>query len=116
MASTSQELTRDSWRGYFDEFSRTAGAAEVTIEIAGRDIGDQIAADSLVLTGITYDDKDDIVVVAVGSPDEYEHIISDPQQIQVSTEDDGETTFDITDGEDTQHLIHVRAAAELPSG
>jgi Family of unknown function (DUF5335) len=117
MALASQEIARAAWREYFDEFSRTIGTADVTLEVAGRDIGDQIAAKHLVLAGITYDGKDDIVVVGLapgGSPEEYEHLIDSPKQIYVATSDDGETTFDVTDAEDRQHLIHVRAAAALP--
>jgi hypothetical protein len=118
MAVDSQEIARAAWREYFDEFSRTVGTAEVTLEIAGSDIGDQIAAERLLLTGITYDDKDDIVVVGLdapgGDPEEYEHIIDAPQQIYVATTDDGEMTFDITDGEGRQHLIHVQPVEALP--
>jgi hypothetical protein len=117
MAVASQEIARTSWREYFDEFSRTIGTAEVTIEVAGRDLGDQIAAERLVLTGITYDDKDDVLVVALdtgGSRDEYEHMIDSPQKIYVATLDNGETTFEVTDGEDHQQLIHVRPAEALP--
>jgi Family of unknown function (DUF5335) len=90
----------------------------VTLEVAGRDLGDQIAADHLVLTGITYDDKDDVLVVGLdapgGSPEEYQHMIYGPQQISVATTDDGETFFDVTDSEGRQHLIHVQPAPALP--
>lgn len=118
MAVATQEIARNTWREYFDEYSRTMGTVEATIEIAGRDLGDQIAAERLVLTGITYDDKDDILVVGLDAPggagEEYEHIIDGPQQIYVATEDDGETTFDVTDQERHQNLIHLRAAEALP--
>ncbi|HYZ28612.1 MAG TPA: DUF5335 family protein [Thermoleophilaceae bacterium] len=118
MAVASQEITRESWREYFDEFSRTVGTAEVTLELAGRDIGDQIAAERLVLTGITYDDEDDVLVVGLdapgGSPEEYEHMIASPERIYVATTDNGETTFDVTDAEGRQHLIHMTPAPALP--
>jgi Family of unknown function (DUF5335) len=119
MADVSEDIPRDAWRAHFDEFSRTAGASEVTLEVAGPDVGDQIAAERLTLTGITYDDKDDILVVGLdapgGSVEEYEHIVSEPRQIQVATLSDGETTYDVTDSEGRQHLIRVRPAPELPS-
>jgi Family of unknown function (DUF5335) len=114
MAGTSQELARASWREYFDELSRTLGTVEVTVEVAGRDVGDQIAAERLVLTGITYDDKDDVLVVGLDSPEEYEHIIDAPQQVYVATRDDGLTTYEVTDAEGRQHLIHVKQAEALP--
>lgn len=118
MASEAQEISRDGWRAYFDEFSRTIGTAEVTIEVAGADVGDQIAAERLVLEGITYDDKDDILVVGLDMPgnvrEDYEHIVNSPQQIYVATLDDGATAFDVKDDENRQHLISVRAVQALP--
>jgi hypothetical protein len=118
MAIATQELARETWRGYFDEYSKTLVTSDATIEVAGRDVGDQIAAERLVLTGITYDDKDDVLVIGLdapgGSPEEYEHMIEQPQQIYVATGDDGEATFDVTDSEGRQHLIHIQVAPELP--
>jgi hypothetical protein len=115
MADVSQDLSRDDWRAHFDELSRSVRGAEVTIEIAGEDVGDQIAVERLALTGISYDDKDDVLVVGVdapgGSPEEYEHIISEPERVQVATLGDGETTYDVTDADGRQHLIRIRPAA-----
>ena len=114
-----EQLPRDSWRAYFDDLSRTAGATEVTIEIAGSDLGDQIAAEQLILTGITYDDGDDLLVVGLEAPgsstEEYEHMIDSPQQIQVATQEDGTTTVEVTDPEGDHHLVHLQPAPALPS-
>jgi hypothetical protein len=114
MGDVTQDIPSDDWRAHFDELSRSAAAAEVTIEIAGADVGDQISADRLALTGISYDDKDDILVVGLdapgGSPEEYQHLISEPRQIQVATMGDGQTTYDVTDGDGRQHLIRIRSA------
>jgi hypothetical protein len=118
MAVATQDIPREAWREYFDEYSKTMGTTEATIEVAGRDIGDQIAAERLVLTGITYDSKDDVLVIGLdapgGSPEEYEHMIAAPQTIQVAIEEDVETTFDVVDEEGHQHLLHLRPAPALP--
>jgi Family of unknown function (DUF5335) len=115
MGEVTQDIPPDTWRAHFDELSKTVGAAEVTIEIAGADIGGQISAERLALTGISYDDKDDVLVVGLdaqgGSPEEYQHLISEPRQIQVATLGDGATTYDVTDGDGRQHLIRIRPAA-----
>jgi hypothetical protein len=117
MAAVSEEIPRPAWREYFDEFSKTMGTTEATIEITGTDIGDQIAVDGVTVTGITYDDKDDILVVGLdapgGSPEEYEHMIDSPQEIYAAT-DEGETTFDVKDTEGRQHLIRLKPAPALP--
>lgn len=64
----SQEIPRASWREHFDELSRTIGSSEATIEVAGSDLGDQIAAERLVLIGVTYDDADHVLVVGLDAP------------------------------------------------
>ena len=68
MPTTTQEIARETWRQYFDELSRTLGTVAATVEIVGPDIGAQVAADRLVLTGITYDDRDDVLVGGLDPP------------------------------------------------
>jgi hypothetical protein len=119
MAATTQEIPREAWRGYFDEFSRTLGTAEATIEVSGRDLGDQITAERLVLTGMTYDDRDDVFVIGLdapgGDPEEYQHLVEHPQKVLVATGlDDVELAFDIADAEDHQHIVRLRDRPALP--
>jgi hypothetical protein len=118
MTVVTQEIRREAWRGYFDELSKTLGTTEATIEVAGRDLGAQIAAERLVLTGMTYDDRDDVLVIGLdapgGDPEEYEHLVERPQRILVAAGDEMETTFDIEDGEGNQHLVRLRPAPALP--
>ena len=82
-----QELPRETWQSYFDDFSRRIGTVEATIEVEGRDIGAQIEAEEVVLTGISYDSKDDVLVIGLdvpgGLPEEGERMISGPQRIFV---------------------------------
>jgi hypothetical protein len=118
--TTTQTLSRDTWKTYFDTLSKDLGATIVTIEAVGKDIGDQLAADHLVLTGITYDDKDDILVIGVdapgGDPEEFEHVVSNPQTIMVATGDpDGPPlVIDVEDGEARHHIVSLELAPELP--
>ena len=58
------QLPRDGWRGYFDDLSRALATQQATVEIDGPDLGAQAQAEGLVLSGISYDDRDDILVVA----------------------------------------------------
>ncbi|HEV7753446.1 MAG TPA: DUF5335 family protein [Baekduia sp.] len=118
--TTTQTLPRDTWTSYFDTLSKDLGTTIVTIEAVGRDIGDQLAADHLVLTGITYDHNDDIVVIGVdapgGDPEEYEHVVADPQTIMVATGDpDGPPlVIDVEDAEGRHHIVSLELAPELP--
>jgi hypothetical protein len=118
--TTTQTLAPDTWTPYFDTLSKDLGTTVVTIEAVGKDIGDQIAAERLVLTGITYDHKDDIVVIGVdapgGDPEEYEHVVAQPRTIMVATGDpDGPPlVIDIEDAEGRRHIVRLELPPELP--
>ena len=43
MTITSQEIPREMWRPYFEELTDGLGTVAGTVEVIGRDIGDQIA-------------------------------------------------------------------------
>src|SRR5439155_8856561 len=55
---------RDGLGGYFADLSRALATQQATVEIDGPDLGAQAQAEGLVLSGISYDDRDDILVVA----------------------------------------------------
>jgi hypothetical protein len=121
MASETQELPRETWTSYFDEFSKNLGTIEATIEVAGRDLGDQIAAERLVLTGITFDHKDDVLVIGLdapgGDPEEYEHLVEHPQRILVAPgRAPEEMAIDVEDAEQHQHIIRLELPEALPPG
>jgi hypothetical protein len=84
MAITSQEIPHDTWRRYFEALTDVLRAVEGTGEVIGRDVGDQIADERQVLTDITYDDRDDALIVDVEAPDSdgerVEHVIEHPQR------------------------------------
>src|SRR4030088_3579725 len=96
MALTTREIPRGEWRTYFDDFSRNLADTVASVEVVGAEIGAQIEAERPRLTGITYDDRDDILVIGLdapgGLPEDLEHIVYEPQKIMVA-EGDGEKPF-----------------------
>jgi hypothetical protein len=120
MPTTTQEIARETWRQYFDELSKTLGTVVATVEIIGSDIGAQVEADRLVLTGITYDDRDDVLVVGLdapgGPPEDLERMIDRPQKILVATGDPppAEMTIDVQDAEGRQTIIRLERPPALP--
>jgi hypothetical protein len=117
MADQTREIPREEWHVYFDDFSRELPALIAMLEVDGEEIGAQIEVDTSRLTAITYDYKDDIVVIGLDSvddstPEDVEHIISAPRRILVA-EKAGETDFDFEDSEGTRTLLRLRAAPEL---
>jgi len=118
MANT-EELTRDRWRAYFDDLSRTLATTQATVEIEGADLGAQVQAEGLLLSGITYDDRDDLLVVGLspGGPTEsLEHLVSAPQRIWVeSCQGIAPSTIEVEDAEGQRTLVRLQPAPALPA-
>jgi hypothetical protein len=121
MATDTREIPREAWREYFDRLSKVMGTVKATVELTGPDVGDQfLSEDELVLTGITYDDKDDVLVVGLDVPgghrEELEHIIYRPQQVYAAGAPDLETqvVLDILDDEGHETLVRIERAPALP--
>ena len=120
MATATQEIPRNAWREYFEELTDVLGSVEATVEITGRDLGDQIADERQILTDITYDKRDDAIIVGLQAPgsteERIEHVIEQPQHVLVATGEPPplEMSFDIEDGEHHQWLIHLERPPALP--
>ncbi len=120
MAHETQELPRERWRVYFDDLNRHLGATEATVEIDGSDLGAQVEAESLILTGISYDDRDEVFVISLAEPgsprDGIEHMVQQPRRIAVDSAAAAlPTTIEVDDAEDGRTLLELRAVPELPS-
>jgi len=113
------ELPRDRWRVYFDDFSRGLATTQATVEIDGPDLGAQVQAEGLVLTGITYDDRDDVLVIGLspGGPTEsLEHLVSNPKRILVESADGIlPSTIEVEDADGEQTLVRLQPAPALPA-
>jgi Family of unknown function (DUF5335) len=118
MAKGSRQIPRSEWRQYFDDFSRNLPALVASIEVDGPETGAQIEAERGLLTGISYDDRDDIVVIVLDAPggtrEDLERNVSQPQQIYVADDEAGETVVDIEDAEGNKTLVRIEPAPALP--
>jgi hypothetical protein len=114
MALTTREIGRSEWRSFFDEFSRDLDAMLATVEVAGKDVGAQVEAERPQLTGITYDDRDDIVVIGLAAPpdgpEDLEHIVYGPLRIYMASGGDHTIVFDIEDAEARKTLLRLEPA------
>ncbi len=111
MAQSTREIPREEWRGYFDSFSRDLEELVATLEVAGEEVGAQVEAENARLTGITYDDKDDILVIGLDSlgnvSEDLERVVEKPRAIYLETEDGGVLTFDVEDAEGQKTLLRL---------
>ncbi len=119
MAVATYEVPRQAWRSYFEELTDGLGTVEATVELVGHDVGAQVADERQILTDITYDDQDAVIVVGLEAPGStagrIEHLIEHPQQVLVATGEPAplEVTFDIED-EHHQWLIRLERPPALP--
>jgi hypothetical protein len=109
------EIPRDTWRPYFDTYSRHLPAVEATVEVDSPQLGSQIVADGL-LTGLTYDDRDDVFVIGLARDGEevFEHLVEQPQKILVTAIDDLEA-LDIEDAGQRRTIVSLQQVPELPA-
>jgi hypothetical protein len=120
MAYEMQELPSEGWRAYFDGLTHQLGAVEATVEIDGSDLGAQVEAESLILTGISYDDRDNVLVISLAEPgsvrDHVEHMVQQPRRISVdSTDGILPNAIEAEDAEGQRTLVELRAVPELPA-
>ena len=114
-----EELAREGWRTYFDELSRTLGTTRATVEIDAPNLGAQLQAEGLLLLGISYDDRDDVLVIGLspGGPSEsLEHFVSAPKRIAVeSSQALLPSTIEVEDSEGQLTLVRLQPAPALPA-
>jgi hypothetical protein len=115
MTPATTEIPRGAWRSYFDDYSKHLPALEATVEVEDPELGPQIIADGLVLTGLTYDDRDDVFVIGLERDGEevFEHLVEHPEKIVVAGID-GLESIDVQDAERRQTIVSLQPPPELP--
>jgi hypothetical protein len=87
VAAETEELPQGAWRQTLEEITRAHSREVVRIEVLSGQLGDQIQVDGLPLAYVEYDDKDDVVVVAVHERDRDDialrHIVEHPLNVRV---------------------------------
>ena len=110
MAKT-RELPRHEWRQFFDRMSRALLGQRAQVEVDALDLGAQFVAEWIPMLGITYDDKGDLLDVAL---DHTDHLIRHPQHIVVEQGAFGIASVAVIDGEGTRQIVRLRAPLALP--
>ncbi|MER7519255.1 DUF5335 family protein [Streptomyces sp. NPDC126499] len=103
-------LDRGTWTTALDELTEAHGGELVSIEVLDPAIGHQYAAERLPFSYLTYDPKDDVVIVAVGGrsprdPVALRHMVRHPKEIDISTVGVPEPAVRVLDGDDAATLI-----------
>jgi len=119
MTHPTQEIPKQQWRRYFDDLSRHMGTVEATVEVDDGDLGAQVQADRVVVTGISYDDADDVLMVALDVPGgrrgEAERLISEPRRVLVDgTFPSDQMAIAVDDADGHRTLVRMWRPGALP--
>jgi len=109
MSATTAE--RSEWTTLTDRLSADHVGHDVTIEVLDADGGDNPMVERLPFDSITYDPRDDVLVVAVGGrapryPVVLRHLIHHPQEILFDLTHQG-AALKITDSDGTATLVSL---------
>ncbi|MET7761957.1 DUF5335 family protein [Streptomyces sp. NPDC005336] len=109
MADTAT-LDRKDWRTALDQVTADHSGELVTVEVLDPSVAHGYEAERLPFSSLTYDPKDDVVVVAVGGqspryPVVLRHMVSHPKEIDVATLDIPETAVRVVAPDESATLI-----------
>jgi hypothetical protein len=107
-----QKIDKSEWRGFFDWLSKGLVGARAEIEVAALNLGDQIEAEWLPLLGIAYDQKDDVLEIALEGVD---HLIYGPQQVWADLSVGEMMSFEVIDDQGVSQIIKLRQPLMLQS-
>jgi hypothetical protein len=107
-----RKIDKRDWRTFFDWLSQGLLGARTEIEVASLDLGDQIEAEWLPLLGIAYDDKDDVLEVAL---DGLDHLINGPREVWADLNVGEMMSFEVIDDRGVSQIIKLRQPLMLPS-
>jgi Family of unknown function (DUF5335) len=107
-----RDIPRESWKEFFDGFSRRHQGWLVDVEVLGSDIGAQLEAEDLPLEGISADhDNKDISIALLRDGKITEHFVTRPQQVRVEEEGGAEVAIEIDSASEAKTIVTFRAAA-----
>lgn len=112
-----ETLTRDrsTWRALLEEITRGRRGEPVTLEVLDDGFGDQVEARDLPLESLDFDERADMVIVALdgraaGCGVVLRHLVPDPRQLDVLEQPHGSLVLRIVAGNGAQTLVRCRPA------
>jgi len=116
--SQQMQPVRQEWKGFLDTVSREMEGEPVTIEILTPGTESKVEADRLPLAYISYDDRDEVMIVSVREPQSsdpvLDHMVQNPWRILFEPPSpDAVRTIDV-EGADGVHTVVTLHGRELP--
>jgi len=114
-----EQIAQDHWMTFLNDFNKTHHGYEASIEIVGRDFGDQEETAWLPFSGISYDSHHHQIIVTVGGvssryPAHLTHMIDKPTKLQVHRATGGEPMAILIGApEQPETLVRLRRQGQL---
>jgi len=105
-----KKLEKAHWGVYFDQFSKHLPVELADIRVESLQLGNLVEAEWLRIYGVTYDHKDDILVISLEG---LEHIIHRPKTVFIDEAGGLVTSVEAIDAEDVHHLVQLRKPLAL---
>ncbi len=106
-----EKLDPAQWKDFFDRVSKELAGKLVEIEVEGLDLGDEIEAEWIPFTGISYDPKDKVLSIF---SNELEHMIHQPEEIWVDFGIDGLHSMEVVDKDGHKQIVMLKDELALP--
>ncbi|MDD2704568.1 MAG: DUF5335 domain-containing protein [Acidocella sp.] len=107
-----EKFEKAKWGPYFDRLSKKLTGQEAEVRVLSLGLGDQVEAEWVQIRGVTYDHKDDIVVISLEG---IEHIIHQPKSIHIDAPEGGLAGFEVVDADGVKCVIQFREKLALPA-
>jgi hypothetical protein len=107
---TLRKLDKAEWRGFLESLTRALQGAQAEIDAMSLSIGAQAQTSWLPLLGLTYDEKDDVLEVALEGLD---HLIRKPAEIFFDAEAGMIGSLEVTDQTEVKQIVKFRQPLAL---
>lgn len=109
-----RRLERSTWNNYFDLVSKIVLVGKrAEVEVASLSFGVQIEAEWVLLLGIVYDERDDVLEITL---DGLDHLIHRPLEVHVDEgASSGISGFAVLDHAGCHHIVRLRDPLMLPA-
>lgn len=109
-----QEIPRQEWKKFFDNFSRQHEGWLATLEIFGSDVGAQEEVHELPLQGVSVASEPATIEISMGKgPDDHvSHAVEKPTRVWIEqTEEGANAALEIESEDQTKTLLRFRSPA-----
>ena len=100
-----EQVGKAGWAAYFDQLSKVLKGVQAEVRISSLKLGSQVEVEWQRLNGISYDKKNDILVIMLTG---LEHIIHNPKLAYADNEEGQLRGVEITDADGVKCLVQFR--------